>query len=214
MPRKNPLPTPDLKIGARVRIVRERLSLSRAAFAGKIGTDSSMVTNIELGRTPLRYGIALRLLSVFAVNPRWLATGHLPMRFQIQFYGERYQLPPSAVFSKAYEEVLSPIVERVLAAEAERLHCRVEELNAAIESRPSQLTSDSAEAIAERNRRIVQWAENILGFMPPDLHESFLKAITAASDGFFRTHAPAISKYRASLAPSDAEHRKSRRFKK
>ncbi|MEI9895247.1 MAG: helix-turn-helix transcriptional regulator [Chthoniobacter sp.] len=162
-----------MKIGERVRVLRERLGFSRADFARQIGIDSSVIADIELGRTPLRFHVAVRLSARFWVNPRWLATGFLPVNFQINFYGQRYQLAPKSLFSRAYAEVLSVPVEKALAAQAAKANCRVEDLDSLFQRKVGSIAPDSPDAIAERNRRIVQWAGNILGLLRPTCMKNF-----------------------------------------
>jgi hypothetical protein len=128
----------------------------------------------------------------------------------MHFYGHYHQLPPKFPFGLAYREKLARPVEKALAEEAKKRGLPIEELDA-IGERPVGLAANSAEAIAERNRRIMMWAESVLASLPPDLHEAFLTSIGAASDSFYRDHAKAISEFREGLAMGLGEQSKPRR---
>jgi len=75
MPRKTPLPEREVAICNRLREFREMTQLSRVAFARKAGVDSSLLVRYDFLLTPVRYGPAYKLISTYAINPRWLATG-------------------------------------------------------------------------------------------------------------------------------------------
>lgn len=198
MPRKNPLPRSELEIGQRVRIVRERAGFSRAAFARKVGGDSSTITNVEHGRAPLRFELAERICARFGVNPRWLATGLLPVNYRMHSYGYSSRIAPRRPFSAAYSEFLAAVTEKALKTAATKAGCRIEDLDES----PIALDPSSPDAVAARETRLMQWMVTALGVLPPQLHEPFVAAIAAASNVFFRTHAKAIAKNRRTLAES------------
>ncbi|MCC6820607.1 MAG: helix-turn-helix transcriptional regulator [Verrucomicrobia subdivision 3 bacterium] len=105
MPRKNPMPEREQQICARLRVFRESTKLSRATFAREIGVDQFRLASYELGRAPLRYGLADLLCAKFNVNQRWLATGLGEQRHYYDIY-----CPPSSeenqLFSLVFDRFL------------------------------------------------------------------------------------------------------------
>lgn len=73
--RKNPLPQREKAICARLREAREELGKSQQACAEQIGLDRATFVNYEVGRTPLRFEVALRFCRQMIVSEEWLATG-------------------------------------------------------------------------------------------------------------------------------------------
>lgn len=55
--------------------MRERLGMTQEECAGQVGIERSALVNYELGRTPLRYDIGLRICRQLIVSEEWLATG-------------------------------------------------------------------------------------------------------------------------------------------
>jgi transcriptional regulator with XRE-family HTH domain len=79
MARKTPLPQAELAICRRLKLYRQRCDLPRRLFARELGLDASVIIRIELGRAPLRYGVACKITRVFGINPGWLASGSGPI---------------------------------------------------------------------------------------------------------------------------------------
>lgn len=75
VPRKNPIPPKDSEVASRIKAVRSSWKLSRSFIAARCATNSGEIARIELGRVPLKYGIAKQLLRYFDLNPVWLMTG-------------------------------------------------------------------------------------------------------------------------------------------
>jgi transcriptional regulator with XRE-family HTH domain len=193
MPRKNPLPDEEIEIGRRVRMIRERRQMSRSSFAQEMAVDGSIIANIEHGRAPLRFELAMRICARWSVNPRWLATGALPVVFQIHFGGYDSRIAPRTLFSSAYEQHLRKGVEKALVAIAKRDGCRIEELQGDI---LPPIEPGHPEMIAARERMLMQWAINALNAMPPALHERFTGHISAAAESFIQENRKAIVAYR------------------
>src|ERR1035437_388787 len=91
MPRKQPLSKVDLEIAGRLTKLRLDWHLSRGDWARKTGLAADAIARIELGRMPLRYIDALRLLSaltqedaywpnIHPINPMWLFEGAEPVQ--------------------------------------------------------------------------------------------------------------------------------------
>lgn len=206
MPRKNPLPSEELQIGERVRLFRERRALSRAAFARELGVDSSLVTNIELGRSPVRYDFSERLYKRFVVNRRWLATGEPPVVFRVNFYGYDARIPPQTLFSKAYAEHLARGTENALREEAEKSGCRIEELDSPLVSRLDWSQQYLAEETRGMESRLLSMTEQVLHSLPPSLYRVFWEAAMAFYEKFVDEHRSAILKHlRAKTASPKAK---------
>ena len=59
----------------RLRMLREREGLSRAAFGARIGVSSDTINNLERGRSEFRDTFIKLICSEFFVNENWLRTG-------------------------------------------------------------------------------------------------------------------------------------------
>lgn len=59
----------------RIRMVREKCKLSRAAFGEKLGVSGDVINNLERGRVEVKESIVKLLCSVYAVDEEWLRTG-------------------------------------------------------------------------------------------------------------------------------------------
>jgi hypothetical protein len=91
VPRKNPLPEADLAVAKRLIVLRGDCQLSREELSEQSLVGVGVISRVELGRMPLRYGDARKLLFglslgdfyqyvVNPINPLWLAEGLEPMR--------------------------------------------------------------------------------------------------------------------------------------
>ncbi len=64
--------------------------------------------NYEYARAPLTYGMASKILHVFSINARWLATGEGPDSVRVPIpRPEKLGVSPRALFSKVYDEHLA-----------------------------------------------------------------------------------------------------------
>lgn len=61
--------------GNRIRIVRENLGLTQAAFGEKLGLSQTNVKDIEIGRKKVSVEIALEIERIYHADFRWLFTG-------------------------------------------------------------------------------------------------------------------------------------------
>ena len=75
VPRKHPLPRREIEIGRRLREIRTLAKCPRSYLAHSFGVDKSVLTRIENGRAPLKFDLAVQILSLLNANPMWLATG-------------------------------------------------------------------------------------------------------------------------------------------
>ena len=70
------LPSREQEICERFRFARDQvLKITQAACAAGIGVERNVVVNYEIGRTALRYDLALRFCRQFIISEEWLATG-------------------------------------------------------------------------------------------------------------------------------------------
>jgi len=70
----------EREVCSRVRLIREQIKWSQPNFAKAIGATVDRLANIEYGRTPLQYDLALNICRTFDIRPGWLASGKEPMR--------------------------------------------------------------------------------------------------------------------------------------
>lgn len=143
-------------------------------FASDVGVDSTVLTNVEHGRTPLRFALADQICRRFNVNQRWVATGQLPRTGYFPLSREEEsQISPRAVFSVAFDDYLRTGIEVGLAMNAKITGCTVEELEGAF-------TSDGADD-GERIAQFITWRARI---MPAKLREDFLNTVLSAAETF------------------------------
>jgi transcriptional regulator with XRE-family HTH domain len=110
MPRKHPLPESELAIARRLVELRGMAGLSRAELVKLCHIAHDLITRVELGITPLRYGDAARWLPALvpggrfalSVNPLWLTDGTWPIQLEWPFLLPKPKaigLPPRIRFS-------------------------------------------------------------------------------------------------------------------
>lgn len=74
--RKAKLSRRDAEICQRLREAREKeLGITQAECAKQTGLERTTLVNYELGRTPVRYEVALQFCRQFIISEEWLATG-------------------------------------------------------------------------------------------------------------------------------------------
>lgn len=59
----------------RLRLIRENLKLSRAAFGGELGVSGDVINNLERGRVDVKEPMIKLICSIYNVNEAWLRTG-------------------------------------------------------------------------------------------------------------------------------------------
>ena len=111
MPRKHPLPESELVICRRLIELRGNARLSRAELVRLSGLQHDLITRVELGRMPLRYGDAVRWLPALVlesptrspVNPLWIIDHRQPKQVTWPLLlpkPEYIGIPPRTRFSK------------------------------------------------------------------------------------------------------------------
>jgi len=63
------------KLNERIRLLREGLKLSRAAFGKKLGVSGDVINNLERGRVPVKESMVKLICSCYDANEAWLRTG-------------------------------------------------------------------------------------------------------------------------------------------
>lgn len=63
----------------RIRLIREELKLSRAAFGQRIGVSGDVINNLERGRVKPKESIIKLICAEFNVNEEWILNGTEPM---------------------------------------------------------------------------------------------------------------------------------------
>lgn len=59
----------------RIRLIRDELNLSRAAFGEKLGVSGDVINNLERGRVEAKEPMIKLICSVYSVDEKWLRTG-------------------------------------------------------------------------------------------------------------------------------------------
>ncbi len=59
----------------RLRFLREKIGISRAAFGQKIGVSGDVINNLERGRVEIKEPILKLICSEFSVNEEWIRNG-------------------------------------------------------------------------------------------------------------------------------------------
>jgi transcriptional regulator with XRE-family HTH domain len=138
--RRTQLSKREIQICHRLRKLRERVGITQAHCAGRIGIERSTLVNYELGKTPLRYEIALRFCRELIVSEEWLATGRFDacrsaairhglkresnlanldfifFRQCVDLLSEPASLhvAPGTLFSEAYDRILAPKYQQLV----------------------------------------------------------------------------------------------------
>ncbi|MDE6615171.1 MAG: helix-turn-helix transcriptional regulator [Lachnospiraceae bacterium] len=63
----------------RIRLIRDELKLSRAAFGQRIGVSGDVINNLERGRVEPKESIIKLICAEFNVNEKWILNGTEPM---------------------------------------------------------------------------------------------------------------------------------------
>jgi DNA-binding transcriptional regulator YiaG len=108
VPRRNPIPKREIEICQRLRSYRQRTHLSQVAFASTAGIDSRLLGSYEHGRSQLNYQSAHKIMTTFAIHPRWLATGVEPMQ-------TREPIPSCELLGVGPRRLLSDVFDNLLA---------------------------------------------------------------------------------------------------
>ncbi|MBQ0067584.1 MAG: helix-turn-helix transcriptional regulator [Phascolarctobacterium sp.] len=66
----------------RLRMLREDMKLSRAAFGDKLGVSGDVINNLERGRVEIKEHIVKLICAEYSVNEEWLRNGTEPMYVQ------------------------------------------------------------------------------------------------------------------------------------
>lgn len=78
----------------RLRLIRENIGISRAAFGQQIGVSGDVINNLERGRVEIKEHILKLICSEFSVNEAWLRTGS----------GEMFMKTPSSIMEQLKTE--------------------------------------------------------------------------------------------------------------
>ena len=62
-------------MGNRLRMLREELHLTRAAFGKRMGVSGDVINNLERGRVELKGPMFCLVVRTFGVSPTWLREG-------------------------------------------------------------------------------------------------------------------------------------------
>ena len=105
---RSPLPEREKLIVHRLKVWREQRRFRRLDFALELEIRPSSYANYEYARAPLTYGMAAKILHVFSINARWLATGEGPDSVRVPIpRPEKLGVSPRALFSAVYDQHLA-----------------------------------------------------------------------------------------------------------
>lgn len=94
-----------MTIGERIKSLRDALSITQEAFAGKLGTARNTIANYEVGRRVPMESTIKSICREFNVNYDWLKDGD----------GEMFEnLPESIVEELAHEFKLDDLDQRII----------------------------------------------------------------------------------------------------
>jgi DNA-binding transcriptional regulator YiaG len=206
MPRKNNIPEREAVICGRVREIRAGFKLSRVAFATYLRVDSSTLANIEHLRVPLRYEIGRRLCGEFSISQRWLATGRKPKAWFVPVAAAiEKTIPWGALFSRAFDEVLSGPIEEYIEMVQSHVTFPIESLGEGNEWHGFAPPAGTGlqEGLDFYLTKIVRFN---LYWLPAELKGSFFDAVSGAVTGFMASHKRRIDQLRgeASTQPAAA----------
>lgn len=89
---------------------RNEWKLTRRALAQATNVDRSALTRIEIGRAPLKYEAAAKILRYSRMNPRWLALGIEPKMTNVQPpTAEELGISGNSLFSDTFRDRLASI---------------------------------------------------------------------------------------------------------
>jgi len=102
----------EIAVCNRVREIRLKLKWGQPDFAAAIGISRVRLGSYEYAKAPIRYWLGRTICDRFNVSQRWLATGALPEQGYAEFDPKiEEQIGKRELFSKAYDERLSKLVE-------------------------------------------------------------------------------------------------------
>ena len=78
----------------RLRLLREKIGISRAAFGQRIGVSGDVINNLERGRVEIKEHILKLICSEFSASEDWLRTGS----------GEMFSKTPSSTMEQLKKE--------------------------------------------------------------------------------------------------------------
>ncbi|MDD3041277.1 helix-turn-helix transcriptional regulator [Bacteroides sp.] len=132
----------------RLRLLRDELNLSRAAFGQRIGVSGDVVNNLERGRVEIKEHIIKLICTEFSANEEWLRTGDGPIfvepdTFSLDLFVEKHGMTGFELdVIKAYFELDPEIRKAVVSHFKNRLAARSkepEDLRADCPSTPEEL---------------------------------------------------------------------------
>ena len=171
MPTRKPLPSVEIEICRRIRLVREAARLSRPVFARFLGLDSSKLSNIEHFRVPVDSITANAVCRIFRVAPGWLMTGDgRPTQvLPAWVYAPLPETTARTLFSQAY-----PHLEKLVGRAEQKLSEQTKAIAREVEQRQAEENFDLSPAAFERS-----WQEATLKVGAADRAEVDAQLATA-----------------------------------
>jgi transcriptional regulator with XRE-family HTH domain len=171
VPTRKPLPSVEIEICRRIRLIRVAARLSRPVFARFLGLDSSKLSNIELFRVPVDSITATSICRIFRVSPGWLMTGEgRPTQvLPAWVYAPLPDTTARTLFSQAY-----PHLEKRVSRAEQKLSEQTKAIAQEVEQRQSEENFDLSPAAFERS-----WQEATLKVGAADRAEIDAQLATA-----------------------------------
>lgn len=94
----------EREICNRVRFIRAEIKWSQADLAKALGISRDVFAAIEYARSPLRFGVGIRLAALTGFSPNWIASGTKPQKepFNIN-ENSLSNIPKNFLFSFAWQ---------------------------------------------------------------------------------------------------------------
>ena len=176
--------------------LEHRLKLREAAEA--IGMTKELWSSYEYGRAPVRYWLGRMACEQFGFSQKWLATGQPPRWHYVQVPKEvEGKMLVETLFSRAYDEVLAPLIEPHYQNASEVLRVAVEDLDSEeekLENLNAVAAGLSPERVAENYFRDALGIQRIL--VPDRLIPGYYKAMLRSGKQFLKEHWDEVAAYR------------------
>jgi len=163
----------EREICNRVRFIRGSIKWSQANLSKTLGITRNVFAAIEYARTPLRFGVGIRLAALTGFSPRWIVTGVEPQKEPFNINENSLSgIPKNCLFSIAWQDWLPQLISN---------------------------KTDAAESVGAED--VLDYlSEDFRGIakrLPPNLLQSFYAHITNAGRDFFNANLIEINAWEA-----------------
>jgi transcriptional regulator with XRE-family HTH domain len=189
------LPETEEAICLRLREVRQNLKWKQRDFAGELGITRERLASYEYARAPVRYSLAKKLGETFDVNQRWLATGKLPKEGYLSVAEPaEAALPAEALFSFAYQNLLSEWVEEAHKAAAEIQGVPEKDIDPMVLD-AFQPLGDPKIGVRKALLQQLKFIYGLQAIIPDSLFDEYVKALRGVAGDFIEHHGEQLNSY-------------------